>query len=109
MTTRTPGPSSGRQQRTRSSLKSSDYVNVFPGQHTSRRSSLQCELQAQVTLNEDANQRAVITMNSNQPRYTFLCEPTVSSAREGCQQVGINGQLNHLFTPGCWRWHVGKG
>jgi len=61
---------------------------------------LQCELQAQVTLNEDAKQRAVITMNSNQPRYTFLCEPTVSSAREGCQQVGINGQWNHLFTPG---------
>jgi len=62
-----------------------------------------------VTLNEDAKQRAVITMNSNQPRYTLLCEPTVSSAREGWQQVGINGHWNHLFTPGCWRWHVVQG
>ncbi len=32
---RTPDPSSGRQPRIPSSLKSSDYVNVFPGQHTS--------------------------------------------------------------------------
>jgi hypothetical protein len=28
-------------------------------------------------------------MNSNQPRNTNLCEPTVSSAREGCQRAGI--------------------
>src|SRR2546428_11978236 len=76
---------------------------------SSRRSGLRCESLAQVTLKEDAKQRAVITMNSNQPRHTLLCEPTVSSAREGWQQVGINGQSNHLFTPGCWRWHVVKG
>src|SRR5438876_5091969 len=36
MITRTPGPSPGRQRRIRSSLKSSDYVNVFPGQDTSK-------------------------------------------------------------------------
>jgi Transposase DDE domain len=34
-------------------------------------------------------------VNSNQPHNTYLCELTVSSAREGCQRVGINGQKNH--------------
>src|SRR5437762_1191005 len=34
-TTRTPGLSSGPRQQIPSSLKSSDYVNVFPGQDTS--------------------------------------------------------------------------
>ena len=33
--TKTPGLLFGRQPRTRSSLKSNDYVNVFPGQDTS--------------------------------------------------------------------------
>jgi hypothetical protein len=32
---RTPGPSFGRRQQIPSSLKSSDYGNVFPGQDTS--------------------------------------------------------------------------
>src|ERR1700688_2965539 len=33
--TRAPGPSFGRRQKIPFSLKSSDYVNVFPGQDTS--------------------------------------------------------------------------
>ncbi len=50
---------------------------------------MRSDSQAQVTLNEDAKQRAVTKVNSNQPRNTYLCEPTVSSAREGWKKLGM--------------------
>ena len=39
--------------------------------HLESRSGLPCKPPAQVTLKEDAKPRAVITMNSNQPRHTL--------------------------------------
>src|SRR5262252_7810709 len=70
---------------------------------------MKVEPTAQVTLKEDAKQRAVITMNSNQPRDIKSCvsRPYRLRGKTG-NGWGNNGHANHSFTPGCWRWHVAK-
>lgn len=75
----------------------------------SRRSGWHREVPAQVTLNDRCKTAGC---NTSEPvsasSYEDACEPTVSSAREGCQKAGINGHVNRLRAPGCWGLHAVK-
>jgi hypothetical protein len=75
----------------------------------SRRSGWHREASAQVTLNERCKATGC---NTSEPisasLYGNVCEPTVSSAREGWKSAGINGHENCRQAPGCWGVHAVK-